>query len=127
MDEKEMSGEEKMEEIHMEPDEPAHEANAAKNNTMMAVLAYVGPLVIIPYLTTKDDSFVYFHIKQGLVLFVGELILWVLMGMFWFLFPLWQVINFAILIFAIIGIMNALSGKEKQLPWVGAYADKFKI
>jgi uncharacterized membrane protein len=98
-----------------------------ERNTIMAILSYIGPLVIIPYLTAKDDAFVLFHIKQGLVLFVIEIILWVLMGMFWFLYPVWQLINLALFVLAIIGIVNALNGKEKQLPLVGKYAGTFKI
>ena len=122
MDEKEMNGEE-MGEIKMEADEPM----TVEKNTFMALLSYVGPLVIIPYLTAKDDGFVFFHIKQGLVLFVGEVAVWLLMSMFWFLFPIWQLANLAILVLAIIGIVNAIKGKEKQLPFVGKYAEKFKI
>lgn len=106
-----------------ETDEPM----TVEKNTFMALLSYIGPLVIIPYLTAKDDGFVMFHIKQGLVLFVGEIALWVLMSMFWFLFPIWQLINLVIFVFAIIGIVNALGGKEKQLPVVGKYAKYFKI
>ena len=122
MDEKEMNGEE-MGEIKMEADEPM----TVEKNTFMALLSYIGPLVIIPYLTAKDDGFVFFHIKQGLVLFIGEVAVWLLMSMFWFLFPIWQLANLAIFILAIIGIANAIKGKEKQLPFVGKYAEKFKI
>ena len=114
------------------PEQAAHEAPkdepmTVEKNTFMAVLSYIGPLVIIPYLTAKDDGFVLFHIKQGLVLFVGEIALWVLMGMFWFLFPILQLINFIIFILAIIGIINAIGGTEKELPLVGKYGEKFKI
>lgn len=122
MDEKEMDGE-KMGEIKMEADEPMR----VEKNTFMALLSYVGPLVLIPYLTAKDDGYVFFHIKQGLVLFVGEIAVWFLMAMFWFLFPLWQLVNLAILVLAILGIINALGGKEKELPFVGKYAKNFKI
>ena len=34
----------------------------------MAVLSYIGPLVIVSYIVANNDPFVKFHIKQGLVL-----------------------------------------------------------
>jgi len=36
-------------------------------------------------------------------------------------------IGLAILILAIIGIVNAVSGKEKALPLIGQYASKISI
>jgi len=99
--------------------------SAPQNKKLMAILAYIGPLVIVSYLMSKDDPFVKFHIKQGLVLLVIELALWFFMSMLW---PLWfiiQLINLALVILAIIGIINAYKGREKELPVVGRYAKYF--
>jgi hypothetical protein len=46
---------------------------ASQDNKLMGILAYIGPLIIVSYLVAKDDPFVKFHIKQGLVLFVIEI------------------------------------------------------
>lgn len=93
----------------------------------MAVLSYIGPLVIIPLIVAKDDPFVKFHIKQGLVLLVIEVAVWIL-GMFWWmLWPLYNLINLAMLILSIIGIVHAVRGHEKALPIVGKFASHFKI
>ena len=100
---------------------------AVKKNTLMAALAYIGPLVIVSYLTAKDDPFVKFHIKQGLVLFVIEVAVWIL-GMM--LYPLWMIfniINFATLILAIVGIIRVTKCEEKELPIVGKYDSYFKV
>lgn len=105
---------------------PAH-AETAQKNTLMAALAYVGPLIIIPFLAAKDEPFVRFHIRQGLLILIGVIAVWFLMSTFWFLFPLWQLINLGILILAIIGIVNVVQGKEKELPLIGKYAQAFKI
>lgn len=99
-------------------------------NVPMAVLAYLGPLVAVSYLLAKGDPFVKFHIKQGLLLFVAELILMFGSSLFYMLVPfwmLWQIINFAILVLAIIGIMNAAQGNEKELPLVGPLGKHFPI
>ncbi len=101
-------------------------ASEPKHNTLMAVVAYV--LFFVPLLTdAKNDPFVKFHVKQGLILFIAcvasavfirlPVIGWVLMV------PL----NIALFVLWIIGILNALSGKQKHLPFIGEYADSFKF
>ncbi len=115
--------------MEQEQQQPAEQSAPVKveRNTVMAALSYIGPLVIIPFLTAKDDAFVAFHIRQGLVLFVIEIALWIIGMMIWVLWPVIQVVNLAVLILAIIGIVNVVQGKEKMLPWVGSYARHFKI
>ena len=100
------------------------------NRMALAVLAYIGPLVIVSYLAGREDPFVKFHIKQGLVLLVIELILWFLSGglfYVWIFVKLFQLLNLATFILAIVGIVNAATGKETPLPIVGGFADEFKI
>lgn len=97
------------------------------NNTLMGILAYIGPLVIVPILVAKDDPFVKFHIKQGLVLIVIELAAWVLSSMFWRFFMFMNLVNLAVLIFAIIGIVNVVQGEEKELPLIGQFSKYFSF
>ncbi|HWC57638.1 MAG TPA: hypothetical protein VG621_01645 [Candidatus Paceibacterota bacterium] len=105
---------------------PPNTSSAHDQHTLMGILAYLGPLVIIPYATMKDDSFIKFHIKQGLVLLVLEVILWILSHIFfWYLWGLVSLINLALLILAIIGIVNVVQKKEKELPVVGSFAKHF--
>lgn len=101
--------------------------NAKDQNTLMAILSYIGPLVIVSYLTSKDTPFVKFHIKQGSVLFIIELLVWVLGMMIWILWPLLQIVNIAVIVLAIIGIMNAINKNEKPLPLVGSFSQYIKI
>ena len=98
-----------------------------ENKTLMAILAYLSILIIIPYLTSKDDPFVKYHIKQGAVLLVIELIVWFAGTMIWGLYPLLMLVNVATLALSIIGILNVLNGKEKELPLVGQFSKNFNI
>lgn len=98
-----------------------------QKNTVMALLSYLGLLIIIPYLVAREDGFVRFHIQQGLVLLVIELIAWCVGFTFWPLMGLVQAVHIATFILAIIGIVNALQGKENELPLVGSYAKHFNI
>jgi uncharacterized membrane protein len=113
----------------MDPQNNQNQApqNVPNNNTIMGVLSYLGPLVIIPYLVGRNNSFVKFHIKQGLVVFGLEVIVWLLGFMVGPLWILLSIVNLATLILSIIGIINVVQGKEKVLPLVGGFAQNFKI
>jgi uncharacterized membrane protein len=99
------------------------------NTTLMSVLAYIGILVLIPYLMAKENPVVKFHIKQGLVLLVIEMAVFVGSEIMWghLLAPVFMIINLATLVLSIIGIMNVLQKKQTELPLVGVYAKHFTI
>lgn len=98
----------------------------AGNNTGMAMIAYLGILVIIPLLTeAKNDPFVKFHIKQGLVLLIGFVFASFVAAvpvLGWFLSP---VLWLACLVLMVVGLINASSHKEVELPVIGHYAKHF--
>lgn len=98
-----------------------------EKNTLMGVLCYLGPLVIVSLIVAKTDPFVKYHIKQGLVLLVIEAIVYAL-GMFlWQFWTIYQLLNLATFILSIVGIVNVVQGKEKELPIVGQFGNSFKI
>ncbi|HCL00766.1 MAG TPA: hypothetical protein DHW42_11760, partial [Candidatus Marinimicrobia bacterium] len=93
-----------------------------------AFLGYWGILFLVPILAKKDNDFAVFHGKQGLVLFVLEVIVTILgyipfVG--WFVIcPLGYIFCG---IMAIIGMVQSLNGKYWKMPWLGEYAEKIKI
>ena len=98
-----------------------YDAQDIENNKVMAVLAYI--LFFIPLLAAKDSKFARFHTNQGLVLFLGGIIasvVAVIPVIGWIVAP---IAGLVITVLAIIGILNALNGKAKELPVIG----KFKI
>ncbi|MFZ3074085.1 MAG: DUF4870 domain-containing protein [Minisyncoccales bacterium] len=106
--------------------ESAKKAAGKGKNTGMAMVAYV--VFFIPLLTEdKNDSFVKFHVKQGLTLFVA----WIVMG-FVSMIPLigWTLAPFlslAMLVLMGLGIYGAYKGEQKLLPLIGGFADHFNI
>jgi uncharacterized membrane protein len=102
-----------------------------QNNKVMAVLAYIGILVLVPLFAAKESPFARFHTNQGLVLLIvdviGIVLNYVLGAIFfaisWKLLFLTTIISLVIwlglLAFSVIGIVNAASGKAKQLPLIG--------
>ena len=104
------------------------------HNTIMGVLCYLGLLVLIPYITDRKNSFIKFHIKQGLVL-LGLGIAILMVGTFSLLIPyigalLWPLVvlsNLCILGLAIVGIINVFKNQQKSLPLIGGLAAKINI
>lgn len=95
-------------------------------NSVMAALSYFGPLVVIPYLTKKENPFVHFHIKQGLVLLALWVAIWVIDEVT-HLYSIIDILNLGVTILSIVGIVYALQKKEKELPLVGQFASYIKI
>ncbi len=107
-----------------------------QNNKVFAILAYFGILVLVPIFAAKESKFARFHANQGLVLCIVEVV-WYLISYFISLalihslsfgfLTLWTgiswLVNIGILVFAIIGIVNAAQGSTKPMPLFG----KFKI
>jgi uncharacterized membrane protein len=89
-----------------------------EDEKLWAASAYV--LFFIPLLKEDRSEFVSFHANQGTLFFIfaaaGSIILSLLPFIGWVLFPIFSVI---VLVFFILGILNAFGGKMKRLPWFG--------
>ncbi len=111
---------------------PQNQPVDLSGNKGMAILAYLGPLILIPFLTdAKNDPFVKFHLKQGLVLIIAS-IGWSILtsfipGLFWGFRMLLSFVSFGFLVIDIIGIINAATGKMKELPIIGGFAKSFNF
>lgn len=93
----------------------------------LGILCYLGILVLIPWFTAKDDEFIKFHVKQGLTLFIAEVIT-VIVGLIPLIGWILAFIGWIIwLILTVLGIVNVLKGEKKSLPLIGKYAESWKI
>ncbi len=106
------------------------QANGSKEqNTTMAVIAYI--IFFVPLFTdAKNDSFVKYHVHQGFVLFLSFLAVSILSRLLMMTFMIWPIIsllNIGLFILLVIGILNAVGGKQKPLPLIGQFASKFKF
>jgi len=101
--------------------------NASDNRKVMAILAYIGPLVIVSYILAAKDPFVKFHVKQGLVLFVTWVAIWIITTIVIFFAPIAMLIQLAIAVLSILGIINVINNKEAELPIVGKFSHIFNI
>ena len=102
-----------------------------KNNKALAVLSYIGILVLVPILAAKNSKFARFHANQGLVLLIANVAYSIIQSVVlnilaWTIAPLYQIaktlLNLVSLVFVvlmIIGIVNSANGKAKELPVIG--------
>ena len=103
------------------------------NNKIMAILAYI--IFLVPLFAAKDSKFARFHTNQGLVLFICDIVVMIVLGIVTAIIAfipvvglilsgiICAVIPIVLLVFHILGIVNAAQGKAKELPIIG----KFKI
>ena len=95
-------------------------------NKGMAILAYFSWLVLIPLFCAKESKFARFHVNQGLVLAIAELLINVV---FWPLRHIWLIgwifgiiyalVGICAFILFILGVVNAANGRAKELPIIG--------
>lgn len=99
-----------------------------EKNTGMAIVAYI--IFFVPLLTdAKDDPFVKYHVKQGMVLAITAVLVSIISTFFWRFFLGWifWIVDLGLIILWILGIMNASSGKKEPLPVIGQFAEKINI
>jgi hypothetical protein len=102
-----------------------------ENHKVMAILAYLSILFLMPLLAAPKSKFARYHTNQGVILFIANLLLmmlWYILAHFIFYIPvlgfILYPINFLVcygLIFAGMGygIFNVMFGVCKPLPFIG--------
>ncbi|MEX0924412.1 MAG: DUF4870 domain-containing protein [Candidatus Paceibacterota bacterium] len=107
------------------PEQQDRKSTEEDNELLMGILAYLGPLFLVPLLAAKENDFAQYHAKQGAALFIGAV---AIMMIAWFPIIGW-LIGFvawiAWVVLTIIGIMNVVQKKKKSLPIVGGLAKHF--
>ena len=94
-------------------------------NKIFAVLAYLGILFLVPLLAAKESRFARYHTNQGVVLFLTAIICCVGGAILSFI-PfvgclVMPTVMIGMLIFVVLGIINAANGQCKPLPVIGQY------
>jgi fumarate reductase subunit D len=98
----------------------AEETVKTSDSNLMGAISYLWILSIVMLLVKKDDAYVQFHAKQGVVLFVASIILWVIPIVGWLL-------NIVVTIAVILGFIKALQGEKYEMPLVSDIAKKINF
>lgn len=103
------------------------EVSKKSQKNILAIISYIGVLCLVPILMKEKDEFVKFHAKQGLVLFIGEVIVWVVFSIIPYLWLLGNLFWILWAVLSIIGIVNVLNNRKKEIPLIGGFAKQFKF
>lgn len=97
-----------------------------EENKIWALFSYLGLLFLIPLIAKPDSKYVRFHVNQGIVLFIAELVICLPLKLLsfipflgWIFAVIGYLVSLVVLAFAILGIVNAVTGKAKVLPIIG--------
>ena len=80
--------------------------NDQSNTILFSILSYIGILWLIPLLVEKNDKVVRFHVNQGIVLFIFDIIGSIAVGILSAIFVFIPVISFlGVVIASLFGIL----------------------
>ena len=101
--------------------------NDIDDNKLVSAIGYLGILCLIPLLLKKNSKYAQYNGKQGLVITIAWVILWIgniipLLGQI-----IWFVGSIALLVLVVMGVMNALQGNVWEMPYLGKYASQIKL
>jgi len=93
---------------------------------LAAIMSYIPFLCFVPLLKMKDNPEARFHARQGVMLFLVELvaILFLIDDISGFVFRAVLIVAVA---FSVAGIYFGLQGKNYRLPIISELADRFKL
>ena len=98
--------------------------NEGKNIAIIAYITIIGLIIAYVMNNDKKDAFAAYHIKQSLGLAATGLALGIV-GMIPILGWIINILGIFVLLYMwVIGLMNAINGNEKTVPFLG---EKFKI
>jgi len=111
----------------MEEEKKVDKKVSISGDNAYAILSYLWVLCLIPFLMKKENKFVTFHARQGLMLFIVEVGIGII-GIIPAIGSFISTIGILICgIVSIIGIIQVLSGKEWKIPVLGDWAENIKI
>lgn len=90
----------------------------SSDDKLLGALSYVSFVSVIMFLLKKENPFIAFHSKQGMVLFVASLV--------WFIPLLGWIIACLAYVLMVVGFIKAYSGERFRIPIVGDIAEKIK-
>ena len=104
--------------------ETQHKDQEIKEGKFFAIISYISFLCIVALLLKKHNKFALYHAKHGLVLFVFEVV-----GFIISIIPIlgWLIWTFGIVVISLVsiwGILQALMGNYSRIPLVSDIADK---
>ena len=96
-----------------QPSPPEEDILLPDEDKIMAVLAYVPVLCLVPYLNKDRSSFVSGHVNLGMTLFIVEIFALILRFRF-----IWDTILLLCIAAALIGVYHVVQGRGLYIPFL---------
>lgn len=91
---------------------------------LYGAMSYVFILVLIPFLKRKDDPFVNFHIRQGMVVSIGFVLAIIIAA---FNSMIGSLLFFVLFVGNVVALVLALQGRRWKIPFIGTLAEKIRV
>ncbi|SCA56096.1 Magnetosome protein MamF [Candidatus Terasakiella magnetica] len=100
------------------------QSNGGMKSRILAAMSYLGILCFVPLFSNKDDEYVYFHAKQGLIIWV-----WGVLAVFALHLPglgkwFFSVSAMAVVMFSLIGFVSVMLNRAWKLPFIYGVSTK---
>ena len=109
----------KTEKVKEEIKKDVEKIPATTDQNLLAALSYIWVISIIMLVVKKDNEFIHFHAKQGVILFVGSL--------FSFIPILGWLIGLVSFIGMLVGFIKAWTGVRYEIPFAYKLSQKIKL
>lgn len=92
------------------------------SSRLLAVMSYLSVLSLVPLVISRDDSYVQFHARQGVVLWM-----WEVLAIYTLLVPAVGQLFFRLsimlcLVLSVVGVVSVLLGRAWKFPVIGDWA-----
>lgn len=94
------------------------------SSKILAAMSYFGVLCLVPLVLNRDDPYVRFHARQGVVLWM-----WEVLAIYTLLLPgvgklFFRFSSVTCLLLSVVGVVAVLLGRAWKFPVVGNWAEK---
>lgn len=108
-----------------------------ESGKVMGILAYI--LFIIPLLAARENRYAMFHTEQAIVLWIVFILVYIVIWILTFIIgqisstlacavSIIGILPWVVyLVLWIMGLLNAIGGKVKELPIIGQYGSKLNL
>ena len=104
-----------------------NEGTKSSGENVYAILSYLWILCLVPILMKKEEEFVMFHARQGLMLFIVEVGIGIV-GIVPVIGHFIATVGMLVCgILSLVGIVQVLMGNKWEIPVIGEWAKKIKI
>ena len=109
--------------IHHTEEKPEFVSPEESRRRVLAAISYLGALFLVPLILYRHDEFVRFHVRQGIVMCVVEVLAG---GLVWVPLIGWTA-GLAVFVIVAAAFLRTMDGQKWEIPLVAGYAKKIKL